>query len=766
MSKLQLLAQKRKQQASAAEAVVSPDKSTAEVPASPSNGLSKLMQKRKLASTGNASGLSSLLLKKKELHSSDTPQQPQVEKIITQPKLNSTKKPEIDTPVKSGKEKSEILSRSGKAQQVKSLDIQKICDVKKESYSIIQSTPTHILPRIIFSDHTQSKESQEISPNPKRRKIDFEGPARFNTSSQSFDTNSLPLLQIPNSLAQKITKNFNSPSPDDKRKVVESLSEKVSKVNLDNEKEKGQVKKKDQINATKPKSKINIQEELERKAAKPLLSLIVIGHVDSGKSTTIGRLLYDLGIVDSRTLHKLTRDAELAGKGSFSLAWVMDQTPEERSRGVTVDIVQTQFETTTMRFAVIDSPGHRDYVPQMINGITQADVAVVIIDATSDLIFEASNVDNQAISSDTSPSEIARGQTFEQLTIARNLGIRRVLVVVNKMDVLGWDEERFHLIQESLTSYLVDNLNFSNKELSFVPASGFNGDNIVKKSDQCPWYKESLTLFQYLEKMNEETHRTFEQMTSDANDPFVLTITDVTSGSGSDTTKKSDQLTVHGRVNSGILQPGESVKLWPSGETAQVDNVVTTISQVSDLAKKNNTSGSGIRLNEKITVAGEFVELKLRKVELPDAICIGDVATKITSALEKNVTVTCSQKLNCELRMFGLRRPVLVGTPFVLFRGNVSYAARLSAIEWVETKVTNEDGTVKLKKNKKRKHLSSSQRARVTIETEKPVPIVNLLPEEVASENEDGLHGIEKLRRIVLRKEGMTVGAGIIVSSE
>ena len=760
MSKLQLLAQRRKQQASAASTGVSSDISTADLTASPSNGLSKLMQKRKLAVTEKSSALSSLLSKKRELHAVVNSSDPNIENSIQRQKDSPIEEPNEQT----GPEKVEAFQETKNKQQAKNYNLPKHDRTTKGQYTKIQLAPTHILPRLIFSNDTYSDENQEVLPNPKRRKIESEDLPEFNANKQSpQDTNRTLFQSIPDLLAQKITKHFKTPSPDDKRKVIESLSEKVSKVNLDKEKEKELAKKKE-TSATKPKSKINIQEELERKADKPLLSLIVIGHVDSGKSTTIGRLLYDLGIVDSRTLHKLTRDAELAGKGSFSLAWVMDQTPEERSRGVTVDIVQTQFETAKMRFAVIDSPGHRDYVPQMINGITQADVAVVIIDASSDLIFEASNVNNHSISSDASPSEIAKGQTFEQLTIARNLGIQRVLIVVNKMDVIGWDQDRFKLMEESLTTYLVETLSFSENELSFVPASGFKGDNIVKKSDQCPWYKESLTLFQYLEMMNEESHRTFEQMTSDANDPFVLTITDVTSGSSADSTKKTDQLAVHGRVNSGVLQPGESVKLWPSGETAQVDSVVTTISQISALAKKN-TSGTSTRVNEKITVAGEFVEIKLRKIELPDAICIGDVATKITSSSGKDVNVGCCQKLKCELRMFGLTRPVLVGTPFVLFRGNVSYAARLSAIEWVETKVTNDDGTVKLKKNKKRKHLSSSQRARVIIETEKPVPIVELSAEEKASENEDGLHGIDKLKRIVLRKEGMTVGAGKIVSS-
>lgn len=753
MSKLQLLAQKRKQLAAEA-AIVSDAPSTT----STNTGLSSLLQKRKLVTTTTEqrsptktlNSLSALLLKKKEFNLKNKElkgKESLIEQIVdTEPSKvvhDIVSEPENTTPI----EKKITFENYGEHKKIH----------QSNELSKIQSKPTHILPQIIFSNN-YTQESEDFSlPNPKRRKVE----SIKDTNTKQIDTNNSVFITIPADLAQKITKNFTNPSPDDKRKIVESLSEKVSKVNLEQEKT---VIIKKEPNATKPKSKINIQQEIQIKATKPLLSFIVIGHVDSGKSTTIGRLLYDLGIVDSRTLHKLTRDAELAGKGSFSLAWVMDQTPEERSRGVTIDIVQTQFETNNMRFAVIDSPGHRDYVPQMINGITQADVAVVIIDATSDLIFESSNINNNSISSDLSPSEIAKGQTFEQLAIAKNLGIERVLIVINKMDVINWDQDRFDLIKDSLSSYLVEKLNFSSKELEFIPASGFKGDNIVKKSNQCTWYKDG-TLIEQLEKLNEITHKSLEDLTSNSKDPFVLTITDITSSSGSDTSKKIDQLIIHGRVNSGILQPGETIKLWPSGETGQVESVSINISQIGELAKKNNnTPGANIKLNEKIAVAGEFVELKVRKIELPEAISIGDIATKITSNIEPTVEICCTNQITCELTMFGLTRPVLVGTPFVLFRGNVSYAAKLSSIEWVETKIINEeDGTIKLKKNKKRKHLSSAQRGKVIIETEKMIPVVKLTKEEKSTENEDSLNGLEKLKRIVLRKEGMTVGAGQII---
>lgn len=748
MSKLQLLAQKRKletqlgsknnQNSSDINAIDSKPKES---------GLSKLISKRKLNETtnngnqlkGNISAFDSLLAKKKLLNSNHLNiEQKDKLKFIGKKILLSDTQQKKQPSITDNKQEN-VNTQEPRPQIKENNNIHNLINIPRiesigssKLFTKIQQYPSHILPSVLFSCHL---EGENIEPESKRRKIVSE-----ETPSNTNITKPLP---IPDNLAVKINKNFQSPSPDDKRKVVDSLTDKISQVNLEINEESTEelqpIKKK--VAATKPKSKIDVEEELVRKSSKPLLSFIVIGHVDSGKSTTIGRLLYDLAIVDSRTLYKLTKDAELAGKGSFSLAWVMDQTPEERARGVTIDIVQTQFETEDMRFAVIDSPGHRDYVPQMINGVTQADIAVVIIDSTSDLIFEA----NRQVTSDSSVSEISKGQTFEQLTIAKNLGISKLIVLVNKMDTINWDQDRFETIKSTLENHLTESLNFEKQNLDFIPTSGFKGDNIVNPSKDCKWYKNG-SLFEHLQKINKETH---QQAVS--SDPFVLTVTDINSTfTGNE--KKADQIVIHGRVNSGILQPGETIKLWPSEETAQVDSVVTTISQIGSLAKKNGNINSTVRKNEKIASTGEFVELKLRKIDLPESICIGDLATKVNYE-----SVNCTHKLVCELNMFGLTRPVLVGTPFVLFRGNVSYPARLFSIEWVESKSIDENGNIKFKKSKKRKHLSSGQRSKVVIEVEKEIPIVEI---------DNGTPDSDKLKRIVLRKEGMTVGAGKIKSCE
>lgn len=627
--------------------------------------LQQLAKKRKeqggstLLSNLNSSNSSSpldSLLKRKKLQSTND------QKSISHEVSNL--KPEI--PTDSTKLELDTISTKPELPKLENKFLSQIIlpDQQKTSknQSHISSTSKHILISTIFSSF----------PIAKRRKLNID-------------------INIPSNLAVKIKKNFEKqkePVQEVKQKdEINTVTEKISKINI-----------------TKPKFKIDIQDEINKKISKPLLSVIVIGHVDSGKSTTIGRLLYDLKIVDSRTLHKLTKQAEELGKGSFSLAWIMDQTAEERKRGVTIDIVQTQIETEKFKFNIIDSPGHKDYLPQMINGITQADVAIIIIDATSDLIL------NMA------------GSTFEQLRIAKNLGIENLLIVVNKMDLINWDHDRFTLINDTINDYLFNNLNYSSNNIKSIPISGFKGENIVKNYSN-DWYN-GPSLLNVLENINSSFNHY-----SNFTDPFAMSITDIQSNdSGSLLSKKADSLIIHGRIQSGIIQPGESIKIWPSLETAQIDSVITTSSKIN--------SSNIDRINEKIGISGDFVELKLKKIETPDQISIGDIVTKIDS----KELVQISDNINCEITLFELDRPLMEGTPFVLFRGVISYEARIGSIIWVET---NLDGTLK---KKKRKHVASNQRCKVTIVTDKSLPLLD----------------IPKLNRIVLRKEGVILGAGII----
>ena len=214
-----------------------------------------------------------------------------------------------------------------------------------------------------------------------------------------------------------------------------------------------------------------------RNNGKHLLNLVVVGHVDAGKSTLMGHLLFQMGFVDKKTMHRNKTDSEKMGKSSFAFAWVFDETEDERTRGVTVDIGHMRFETQSRIINLMDAPGHRDFVPNMINGATQADVAILVVNATKGE-FE-SGFDSG-------------GQTREHALLLRALGVGQVVVAVNKMDTVNWDEERFKEISTKLGLFL-KTTGFKESDYSFIPCSGLLGQNLTTVPKDIPellkWYK-------------------------------------------------------------------------------------------------------------------------------------------------------------------------------------------------------------------------------------------------------------------------------------
>ena len=203
------------------------------------------------------------------------------------------------------------------------------------------------------------------------------------------------------------------------------------------------------------------------------INVVVIGHVDSGKSTTTGHLIYKCGGIDKRTIEKFEKEAAELGKGSFKYAWVLDKLKAERERGITIDIALWKFETPRYYVTVIDAPGHRDFIKNMITGTSQADCAILIIAAGTGE-FEA------GISKD--------GQTREHALLAFTLGVKQLIVAINKMDTAKWAEARYLEIIKETTNF-IKKVGFNPKVVPFVPISGFNGDNMIDNSANCPWYK-------------------------------------------------------------------------------------------------------------------------------------------------------------------------------------------------------------------------------------------------------------------------------------
>ncbi|KAJ1800205.1 hypothetical protein LPJ59_001274, partial [Coemansia sp. RSA 2399] len=250
-------------------------------------------------------------------------------------------------------------------------------------------------------------------------------------------------------------------------KAPKPPTKEVGKLKIGIEKSQPQVSESDSSRpatpAAKTKKRINVVEEYSKShKTRETLNLVVVGHVDAGKSTLMGHLLYALGQVNERTIRKFERDAEKIGKGSFAYAWVLDETEEERSRGVTMDVATNSFTTEHRKFTLLDAPGHRDFVPNMISGASRADVAILVVDASTGE-FEAGFDGN--------------GQTREHAILIRSLGVRQLVVAINKLDMVDWSESRFDEITSRLLEFLTG-CGYLKTDVRFVPVGGLKGINL------------------------------------------------------------------------------------------------------------------------------------------------------------------------------------------------------------------------------------------------------------------------------------------------
>lgn len=283
------------------------------------------------------------------------------------------------------------------------------------------------------------------------------------------------------------------------------------------------------------------------------VNVVVIGHVDSGKSTTTGHLIYKCGGIDKRTIEKFEKEAAELGKGSFKYAWVLDKLKAERERGITIDIALWKFETPKYYVTVIDAPGHRDFIKNMITGTSQADCAILIIAAGTGE-FEA------GISKD--------GQTREHALLAFTLGVRQLIVAINKMDTTKWSEDRYQEIIKE-TSNFIKKVGFNPKSIPFVPISGFNGDNMIEASTNCPWYKgwnKETKAGTSTGKTLLEAIDAIEPPARPSDKPLRLPLQDVYKIGGIGTVPV-------GRVETGVVKPGMVVTFAPAGVTTEVKSV-------------------------------------------------------------------------------------------------------------------------------------------------------------------------------------------------
>jgi elongation factor 1-alpha len=285
------------------------------------------------------------------------------------------------------------------------------------------------------------------------------------------------------------------------------------------------------------------------------VNIVVIGHVDSGKSTTTGHLIYKCGGIDKRTIEKFEKEAQEMGKGSFKYAWVLDKLKAERERGITIDIALWKFETSQHSVTIIDAPGHRDFIKNMITGTSQADCAVLIVAAGTGE-FEAGISKN--------------GQTREHALLAFTLGVKQMIVGVNKMDSTEppYSEARFQEIQKEVSTYL-KKVGYNPATVAFVPISGWHGDNMIEKSDKMSWYKGWSTETKEGKQKGDSLLDALDSIVPPqrpTDKPLRLPLQDVYKIGGIGTVPV-------GRVETGIIKPGMVVVFAPTGLTTEVKSV-------------------------------------------------------------------------------------------------------------------------------------------------------------------------------------------------
>ncbi len=303
-------------------------------------------------------------------------------------------------------------------------------------------------------------------------------------------------------------------------------------------------------------------------ANKEHLNLIFIGHVDHGKSTTVGRILFETGALTEQQLRKLKDEAEKVGKATFEFAFAMDTLKEERERGVTIDLSHKEFETSKYYFTIIDAPGHRDFVKNMITGASQADAAVLVCSA----------------------KEGPQPQTKEHAFLAKVLGISQFIVGINKMDAVNWDHVKYDETKMQLSTML-KGMGYKVDTIPFVPYSGYMGDNINKKSPNLPWYA-GPTLLECFDKLTVPA--------KPLDKPLRLPIQDVFTITGHGTVPV-------GRVETGVLKVNQSVIFMPSGAKGECKRIEMHHQELSQAVPGDNVGFNVKNVDKKDVRRGEVV---------------------------------------------------------------------------------------------------------------------------------------------------------------
>ncbi|XP_034584333.1 uncharacterized protein [Setaria viridis] len=389
---------------------------------------------------------------------------------------------------------------------------------------------------------------------------------------------------------------------------------------------KPKIKKPASISQYKPEPWMLQSEDQEMRRQ---LNLAIVGHVDSGKSTLCGRLLHALGLISKKQMHKYEKEAKEKGKGSFAYAWAMDDSTDERERGITMTVAVKYFDTEKYHVVLLDSPGHKDFVPNMISGATQADAAVLVVDASIGS-FEAGMGVNGI------------GQTKEHSQLIRSFGVENLIVAVNKMDQVEYSKDRFNFVKSQLGIFL-RSCGFKDSSVTWVPLSAMANENLVTAASDSrllSWYNGNCML-KSIDSLPPPHH--------DVSRPLRLPICDVIASI------TLGQVAVCGKVEAGGIRTGSKVLVMPSGDLATVKTI-----------ERDSSRCSSARAGDNIAVGLQGIDTS--HLVSGGVICHPDFPVRVASRLELKILV------------LEITTPILVGLQFELHIHHARVSASLVKI--------------------------------------------------------------------------------------
>ncbi len=305
---------------------------------------------------------------------------------------------------------------------------------------------------------------------------------------------------------------------------------------------------------------------------KPHINIVFVGHVDHGKSTTVGRLFYDSGVIDEQTMKKLKEKAQELGKAGFEFAFIMDNLKEERERGVTIDLMHKKLMTKKFEYTVIDAPGHKDFIKNMITGASQADIAFLVVAAAEGIMT----------------------QTREHVILCRTMNVKQIGVLVNKMDTVNYDKAKFEAVKAEVST-LLKQIGYKIEEVPFIPISAWKGDNVFKKSENMAWYT-GPTLMEQMDLFKEPEKPTGLPLRIPLQDVYNIT------GIG---------VVPVGKVETGVMKVGDKVIIVPGREGKGVVGECKSIEmhheQVSEAIPGDNIGFSVRGIGKKDIARGDVL---------------------------------------------------------------------------------------------------------------------------------------------------------------